>query len=100
MALGITCFLLSWWVTHIECYPFTTMKTFSNPNHRPGVVTYVRAGAHYQNGDSARADFDQWIGAMADSRYRMVIETHSAHLWTVRFATSSWRRPCERPTAR
>lgn len=61
------------WVTHVEFYPFTPMKMFSNLNHRPGVVTHVRAAAHCQNGDSARADFDQWIGAMADSRYRMVI---------------------------
>ena len=71
--LGIAFFLLSWWVTHIEFYPLTTMKMFSNPNPRPGVVTYVRATAHYQDGRIARADFDRWIGAMADSRYRMVI---------------------------
>ena len=71
--LGIAVFLLSWWVTHIEFYPLTTMKMFSNPNPRPGVVNYVRAVAHYEDGSSTRADFDRWIGAMADSRYRMVV---------------------------
>ena len=71
--LGIAFFLLSWWVTHIEFYPLTTMKMFSNPNPSPGVVNYVRAVAHHEDGSSTRADFDQWIGAMADSRYRMVI---------------------------
>ena len=71
--LGIAFFLLSWWVTHIEFYPLTTMKMFSNSNPRPGVVSYVRAVALYEDGSSASAAFDQWIGAMADSRYRMVI---------------------------
>ena len=33
----------------------------------------ISAVAHYEDGSSTRADFDQWIGAMADSRYRMMI---------------------------
>ena len=72
-SVAIACFLLSWWVTHIEFYPLTTMKMFSNPNPRPGVVAYIRAVAYHQDGQSTRAHFDRWIGAMADSRYRMVI---------------------------
>lgn len=71
--LAIAMFLGSWWVTHIEFYPLTTMKMFSLPDPRPGTVGYVWALAHYADGTTARAPFERWIGAMADSRYRRVL---------------------------
>ncbi len=72
-SLAIAGFLASWWITHIEFYPFTTMKMFAAPYASMETIEYVWAVAHYENGTSGRAPFERWIGATADSRYRRVI---------------------------
>lgn len=72
-ALALTAFLLSWWTTHIEFYPFTTMKMFSGLNLPVGQVTYVKPVAVHEDGRRLPARFEHWVGAMADSRYRQVI---------------------------
>ncbi len=71
--LLVAAFLLSWWTTHIEFYPFTTMKMFAALNKPQGRITYVKPVAIYDDGQRRPAEFDQWIGAMADSRYRQII---------------------------
>ena len=70
-SLAVAAFLLSWWTTHIEFYPFTTLKMFSLMN--PPLISYVKPVAIYEDGHTAPARFERWIGAMADSRYREVI---------------------------
>ena len=72
-SLAIAGFLASWWITHIEFYPFTTMKMFAAPYASMETIEYVWAVAHYEDGTSGRAPFERWIGATADSRYRRVI---------------------------
>jgi hypothetical protein len=72
-SLAIAAFLASWWITHIEFYPFTTMKMFAVPYASEDTIEYVWAVAHYEDGTSGRAPFERWIGATADSRYRRVI---------------------------
>jgi hypothetical protein len=64
---------LSWWITHIEFYPFTTLKMFAAMNEPAGTVSYIKPVALYEDGSVARARFDRWIGAMADGRYRRII---------------------------
>lgn len=72
-ALAIALLLMSWWVTHIEFFPLTTLKMFSTIN--PRVISYVRPVAFLSDGRREPARFEQWIGAMADSRYREVVLT-------------------------
>jgi predicted DCC family thiol-disulfide oxidoreductase YuxK len=72
-ALLVAGFLLSWWTTHIEFYPLTTMKMFTGVSES-GKVDYLKANAIYENGRRRPARFEQWIGAMADGRYKQVIE--------------------------
>ncbi|MGE0450124.1 MAG: thiol-disulfide oxidoreductase DCC family protein [Vicinamibacterales bacterium] len=69
--LAIGLFLMSWWVTHVEFFPFTTLKMFSTIN--PRVISYVRPIAVLADGRREPARFERWIGAMADSRYREVV---------------------------
>jgi predicted DCC family thiol-disulfide oxidoreductase YuxK len=71
--LALAAFLLSWWITHIEFYPFTTLKMFAAMNAPSGKVSYIKPLAIYEDGSVAPARFDRWIGAMADGRYRRVI---------------------------
>jgi predicted DCC family thiol-disulfide oxidoreductase YuxK len=71
--LVIAAFLLSWWITHIEFYPFTTMKMFAAMNNPLGSIRYIKPVAIYDDGSAAPARFDRWIGAMADGRYRRVV---------------------------
>ncbi len=73
MSLAIAVFLLSWWVTHIEFYPFTTMKMFAAMNEPLGRITYVTPLAIRENGTVTPARFERWIGAMKDARYRRII---------------------------
>lgn len=73
VCLALAAFLLSWWITHIEFYPFTTMKMFAASNHPPGKVIYITPVAIHADGSMSPARFEQWIGAMADARYRRVI---------------------------
>lgn len=71
--LGLTLFLMSWWVTHIEFYPLTTLKMFSALNLPLGTTSYTKAFVVYEDGRRERARFEEWIGAMADSRYRQML---------------------------
>lgn len=72
-SLALAAFLLSWWTTHIEFFPFTTMKMFSALNLPFGQVSYVKPLAVHEDGRRTLARFERWIGAMADSRYRQII---------------------------
>lgn len=72
-ALGLTLFLMSWWVTHIEFYPFTTLKMFAALNLPLGTINYTKAFVIDEDGRRERARFEEWIGAMADSRYRQML---------------------------
>jgi predicted DCC family thiol-disulfide oxidoreductase YuxK len=72
-SLALTAFLLSWWTTHIEFFPFTTMKMFSALNLPFGQMSYVKPMAVHEDGRRTLARFERWIGAMADSRYRQII---------------------------
>jgi predicted DCC family thiol-disulfide oxidoreductase YuxK len=72
-AVGLALFLMSWWVTHIEFYPFTTLKMFSALNEPLGTIAYVMPLAVYEDGRREQARFERWIGAMADSRYRQTL---------------------------
>jgi len=71
--LAIAAFLLSWWITHIEFYPFTTMKMFAAMNEPLGRISYIKPIVIYEDGEAAPAHFERWIGAMADGRYRRVV---------------------------
>jgi hypothetical protein len=71
--LGLAAFLLSWWMTHVEFYPFTSMRMFSEMNEPSGHVRYVKPLAIGEDGRVGPARFERWIGAMADTRYRRVI---------------------------
>jgi predicted DCC family thiol-disulfide oxidoreductase YuxK len=71
--LAIAAFLISWWITHIEFYPLTTMKMFAAMNEPLGRISYIKPIAFYEDGSSAPARFERWIGAMADGRYRRVV---------------------------
>ena len=71
--LGMVVVLASWWSTHYEFYPLTGMRMFSG-YRSSGEIHYVKAIVHYEDGTSERAPFERWIGATADSRYRLAIE--------------------------
>ncbi len=70
--MAMLLFLASWWVTKIRLYPLTPLKMFTQHKKAAdtGVVSYVRAIAHYEDGSSGRAPFGRWIGAMRGGRYR------------------------------
>ena len=73
-ALAIALFLASWWVTKIEWYPLTAMQMFTAHGGREaGVVSYVAAIAHYEDGSSGPARFGRWIGALRAVRAGPVI---------------------------
>jgi predicted DCC family thiol-disulfide oxidoreductase YuxK len=81
--LALAAFLLSWWFTHIEFYPLTTMKMFAAMNQPLGKINYITPLAVHQDGTVTPARFERWIGAMADARYRRIIslpfsDRHSA----------------------
>jgi hypothetical protein len=73
VSLALAAFLLSWWTTHIEFYPFTTMKMFAAMNRPLGRISYIKPLAVHEDGSVTLARFDRWIGAMADARYRRII---------------------------
>ena len=81
--LALGAFLLSWWFTHIEFYPLTTMKMFAAMNQPLGTINYITPLAVHEDGTMTLARFEEWIGAMADARYRRIIslpfsDRHSA----------------------
>jgi hypothetical protein len=49
------------------------MKMFAAMNEPLGSISYIRPIAIYEDGSTAPARFDRWIGAMADGRYRRVL---------------------------
>lgn len=65
--------LMTVWALGLEYYPLTSVQMYSR-NKRDGVVTYARAIAYYESGATGRAYFDQAIGALADARYRRIID--------------------------
>ncbi len=72
LAVAMVVFLMGCWQLHVEHYPFTSMGMFSWKIDPPE-VKYVKAYALYNTGEEERAPFEQWIGAMGDSRYRQVL---------------------------
>lgn len=73
-AMAIVLALASWWVTKIEWYPLTAMQMFTGHGGREaGVVSYVAAIAHYEDGSSGPARFGRWIGALRAVRAGPVI---------------------------
>lgn len=60
------------WATRTEKFPFTAMQMFSSPQPLTA-VEYVRPAVMYADGSRKQARFEQWIGAMADTRYRRII---------------------------
>lgn len=73
-AMAIALFLASWWVTKIEWYPLTAMQMFTGHGGREaGVVSYVAAIAHYEDGSRGPARFGRWIGALRAVRAGPVI---------------------------
>ena len=75
-ALALMGFAASWWLTQIVLYPLTPVAMFTA--HRAealdaGLVSYTRAVAHYEDGSSARAPFERWIGAMQRGRWRPAV---------------------------
>jgi hypothetical protein len=60
------------WASRTENFPFTAMQMFSRQQALEP-VTYVRPMVVYENGARERARFEEWIGAMADTRYRRLI---------------------------
>ena len=69
--LGLLGLLVFCWGFRIEYYPFTTMQMYSALN-KSGQVEYIKVLAHFNDGSISETKFE-WIGAMADSRYRRVI---------------------------
>lgn len=61
------------WAMDCEFYPFTSWPMFKFRN-TTGHLTYHKPFVFYTNGDVEDARFDRWIGAMADTRYREMLE--------------------------
>jgi hypothetical protein len=62
------------WATRTERFPFTAMQMFSGV-HRREPVEYVRPMVVYEDGTREQAKFENWIGAVADSRYRWLLRS-------------------------
>ena len=61
------------WAMDCEFYPFSGWGMFKFRN-TSGVLTYHKPLVFYTNGEVEEAKFDRWIGAMADTRYRKMLE--------------------------
>lgn len=72
-AVAFAAFLLfGTWAIGAEFYPLTSMGMFKERS-TSGEVEYFKPVVHYDSGDSEEARFDQWIGSMADARYRRIV---------------------------
>jgi hypothetical protein len=65
------------WATRTEKFPLTAMQMFSR-EPRIGAVEYVVPWAVRDDGTRSRARFEQWIPAMADTRYRRLLSRWAA----------------------
>jgi len=63
------------------------MKMFSD-RHTTGIIYYYKAFSINESGNTSKADFEEFIGAMADTRYRKVIR--------YAFRSKEKRRICEK----
>ena len=76
-ALAIMLFLASWWATQINLYPLTPVAMFTAQRGEAldaGLVSHLRAIAHYEDGSSGRAPFERWIKAMRAGRWRPAVD--------------------------
>ena len=69
---AITGLMLMCWALRIEFYPLTAMQMYTGWGPI-GPITYYKALARYESGETSRAPLEEAIGALADSRYRRVI---------------------------
>jgi hypothetical protein len=66
--------LLAWcWVFQVEWYPLTAMQMYSKRDPVNSLATYYKAVTEYDDGTLNPAEFDRWIGAVADGRYRRAL---------------------------
>ena len=75
-ALAIILFLASWWATQINLYPLTPVAMFTAQRGEAvdaGLVSYLRAIAHYEDGASGRAPFERWLPGMRAGRWRPTV---------------------------
>lgn len=61
------------WLTRARYYPASAMQMYST-TQTDGSITYKKVWAVYEDGHKEEARLDKWIGALADSRYRFVLE--------------------------
>jgi hypothetical protein len=61
------------WISHIEKYPLTGWKMY-NSMRDVSNIRYVKALAYHESGRVERANFEKWIGALQDTRYRRMVK--------------------------
>ncbi len=65
--------ILMWsWLYGVEFYPLSTMQMYTGPV-TSGVITYYKVLGRDQGGRVARAYPEEMIGAVSDTRYRLVL---------------------------
>ncbi len=69
---GFVALLFFCWYGRIEQYPLTGMQMYSRVSKN--ILTYYKVLARRESGDISRAPIEEAIGAMADSRYRRVLQ--------------------------
>jgi hypothetical protein len=75
--LSLCGFMALWttaWRNRVEYYPLTSVQMYTMPDRPPGFVKYVKVVAHHADGTTDRAYPERAIGALADSRYRHVLD--------------------------
>lgn len=75
--VAICLFVTFWtsvWFNRIEFYPLTSVQMYTKTDREMGVIYYTRVLAHYADGRTGRAYLEDGIGALADGRYRRVID--------------------------
>lgn len=72
LTLAIAALLFISWTLRLEVYPLTGMQMFSKT--RGPVVTYEIPVAHLRSGETIEAPIVEAVGAMADSRYRRLLQ--------------------------
>jgi hypothetical protein len=78
VAMGFLLVALLAWTTRTETFPLTAMQMFSRPVALEP-VEYVRPLVRYEDGTREPARFEQWIGAVADARYRWLLRDWKGH---------------------
>jgi predicted DCC family thiol-disulfide oxidoreductase YuxK len=73
LCVAVAGLIAACWLSRMDKYPLTAMRMYEDRN-TDGVLTYRKAFAHYDNGAVEEARFDRWIGAMADTRYRGMLQ--------------------------